>query len=152
MAVAIVPKFTKAQITQLLQQRRQRVQDAVLSMLKRTGEQFVTNARENANFKDRTGNLRSSMGYVVLYNGQQISNDFKTVSGGKEGKQIAKEVIDAIKKEFPRGFVLIGVAGMDYAAAVEAKGYDVITASSTTAEETLKSAVKQIRDKIGKIT
>ena len=40
---------------------------------------------------------------------------------------------------------------MDYAAAVEAKGYDVITNSSIEAIKDLKQAVKEIKAKIDKI-
>lgn len=146
MAVAIIPKFTRKQIKAMLGERRQRIHDAILLNLKRIGEIFVRNARNNNTYKDQTGNLRSSIGYVILYNGVQLFESFKS-SGGSEGVEKAKEVVEEVKQNFPSGFVLIGVAGMDYAAAVEASGYDVISASSIEAETNLKVAIQRIAKK-----
>lgn len=155
MAVSLVPKFTRAEITAYLQEQQARIARVILLRLQRIGEEFVKNARENGTYQDRTGNLRSSIGYVVLQDGVQIRQNFQRFPG-KEGKgkgkskgvQQAKEVIDEVKKNFPKGFVLIGVAGMDYAAAVESRGYDVLTASSITAERDLQSAVRTIQSSL----
>jgi len=46
-----------------------------------------------------------------------------------------------IKSKY-KGLVLIGIAGMEYAAAVEAKGYDVITGSAPT-NEIMQNAFKK---------
>ncbi len=147
MAVAIVPKFNKAQIRKMISERREQIKQVILLNLKRVGETFVKNARNQDTYKDRTGNLRSSIGYVILYNGEQLFESFKS-TGGPLGVSKAKEVIEDSKQRFPRGFVIIGVAGMDYAAAVEAKGYDVITASSIEAETGLKVALQRLTRKL----
>jgi len=147
MAVVIVPKFTRAQIKERMVQEKQRLYEVVLLNLKRVGELFVKSAREQDTYKDRTGNLRSSIGYVILYNGQQMFESFKS-AGGPLGVGKAKEVIEEVKTKYPRGFVLIGVAGMDYAAAVEAKGYDVISASSIEAATGLRVAINRISKKL----
>lgn len=144
MAVAIVPKFTKADIRKMIGAKKEAIKNAILLNLQRIGEIFVRNARLNDTYKDQTGNLRSSIGYVVLYNGQQIYEDFEN-KGGPAGVDTAKKIADEVKGKFPKGFVLIGVAGMEYAAAVEAKGYDVITASSIEAETNLKVAIQRIK-------
>jgi hypothetical protein len=146
MAVIVRPKFSKSDITNKLKTEVKRIQDAILLNLQRIGEQFVADCRNNDTYKDRTANLRSSIGYVILYNGKQLHENFES-KGGDKGEQTAKDVIDDIKKKFPLGFVLIGVAGMDYAAAVEAKGFDVITASSQQAEISLKAAIERIKRK-----
>jgi hypothetical protein len=119
----------------------------ILLNLHRIGESFVTEARNTETYKDRTGNLRSSIGYIILHNGEQLFESFKS-TGGKDGVSKAREVVDEIKQKFPSGFVLIGVAGMDYAAAVEAKGYDVITSSALQAETSLRIAIKRIESKL----
>lgn len=178
MAVIVVPRFTKAQITAMLKARKKRISDAILMRLQLIGEQFVRNAREKANFTDRTGNLRNSIGYVVLHNGRQLFENFSSSGGdsgagrrkkdgtydrrfksnkGKrdkkdEGPDKAKKVIREARKKFPTGYVLIGVAGMEYAAAVESKGYDVITSSSIEAEVALKKAIQTIQSKVGQIS
>lgn len=148
MAVKIVPKFDKAQIKSALLERQKRIKEALLLNLIRIGEQFVTNARNNADFKDRTGNLRSSIGYVIIDNGTQVADNFKAVSNGPEGIANAKKVIDEAKANFTTGLVLIGVAGMEYAAAVESRGFDVITSSAGIAETSLKAAVARLANKL----
>ena len=73
---------------------------------------------------DRTGNLRSSIGCMMLENGRVISSSgFDSVSGpqggGSEGSTEGKRYIEELASKFPTGIVLIVVAGMDYAAYVE---------------------------------
>lgn len=148
MAVSLVAKFSREQIARAMLQTKQRFEQVVLLNLQRIGEQFVKNARENANFTDRTGNLRSSIGYVILKDGEQISDNFKAVKNGPIGVSTAKQVIEQIKKDYKRGYVIIGIAGMDYAAAVESKGFDVITSSAKTAEVALKTAVQRLGNKL----
>lgn len=112
-----------------------------LAKLQYIGEEFVNNARLVDTYMDQTGNLRSSIGYVILHDGKIVSMNFKRASGsldGETGRLQGMEFAAEVGREHPDGWVLIGVAGMDYAAAVEAKGYDVITGSTPTAEH-LKS-------------
>lgn len=148
MAVSLRPKFNISQIHEFLAEKKARLEEALLMRMKRIGEQFVYNARTSADFTDRTGNLRSSIGYVILKDGKQLYDNFKQVSGGPDGVDAAKDVIEDAKKNFPTGYVLIGVAGMDYAAAVESKGFDVITTSATIAEESLRKAVQNLANKL----
>lgn len=148
MAVSLRPKFNASQIHQFLEEKKKNVGEAILMRMRRIGEQFVRHARENANFTDRTGNLRSSIGYVVMKDGQQLYDNFRQVSGGPDGVDAAKDIIADAKKNFHTGYVLIGVAGMDYAAAVESKGFDVITTGAGIAEESLKLAMQQLGNKL----
>ena len=98
------------------------------------GERIVNLARESAPFTDRTGNLRSSIGYAIVMNGKPeklVVKRAKKDDGGegvKTGKALAKE----LGEKYNKGIVLIVFAGMEYAASVESKGYDVITGSVTT--------------------
>lgn len=116
--------------------------------LSRIGEQFVNDARENGSYTDRTGNLRSSIGYVILKNGQQIGGGgFK----GGEGERKGNDVLNGAKARYPVGYVLIVVAGMDYAAAVESKGRDVLSGSAPAATERLKKAMAALTRKIGQM-
>jgi hypothetical protein len=146
--IKIVPKFTKADITAMVQVKAENIEKAVLLALMRVGEQFVVNARNEGSYKDRTGNLRSSVGYVILKDGNVISDNFR--GKAKQGVSQAQKVADDVARKYPRGYVLIGVAGMDYAAAVESRGYDVITSSSTVAETALINAIGRIASKLAK--
>lgn len=154
MAVVIRPKFSTADINKMVAERIVRIEEVIFLNLQKIGEEFITHARNNQTYKDRTGNLRSSTGYVILHNGEQVfGSTFDQVNGPEaatateKGSEKGKEFIEEIKAKFPRGFVLIGVAGMDYAAAVEAKGYDVITASSIEAATSLREAMERIAKK-----
>ena len=102
-------------------------QDAkTILRLKFIGETFINDAKRRGNYTDRTGNLRSSIGYIILKDGKPISNMF---SGKPQGVARGKQFAEELRQEYPEGFVLIGVAGMNYAAYVEAKNYDVISGS-----------------------
>lgn len=159
MAVSLVPKFSKEEIKKMLEKKRRSIQKTILLNMQRIGEEFVRRARNNRTYKDRTGNLRSSIGYVVLHNGQQLYQSFqefppgegtKGAAGVRNGVKKAKDLIEDARRRFPKGFVLIGVAGMEYAAAVEANGMDVITNASIAAEADLRAAIKRIKKKAGR--
>lgn len=147
MAVSIRPRFTPNDIANVIKQRKKRIEEAIILNLHKVGEQFVVRARDNDTYKDRTGNLRSSIGYIVLKNGRQVAQNFLSL-GGKEGVKFAKLTVKEVAEKFPTGFVLICVAGMNYAAAVESKGYDVITGASILAATDLVIAMRRIKSKI----
>ncbi len=137
-------KFNKEDLKRQVAERIERIELAVLNRLKYVGERFVKNARERANFTDRTGNLRNSIGYTIFKNGNPVYEQANNNTGG----DAAKKVISEHALLFPRGLVLIVVAGMEYAAYVESKNFDVITASSLLAENELKEAINRMRGKI----
>jgi len=116
------------------------------------GVDFMDRAKENlprrlggTSFEDHTGNLRSSIGYAVLLDGEVLDEEYKVVKGGQEGANASRELVRELATEFNKGFVLIGLAGMEYAAAVESKGYDVITGSTPMADELLTFFKKELR-------
>jgi len=103
------------------------------------GEDFVNNARGLSTYKDRTGNLRSSIGYAVLKDGEVVK---KNLQGTAEGQSKAEEVIAELKGSTIGELALIGFAGMEYAAAVESRGYDVISGSVPLAKALVKELKK----------
>ena len=106
------------------------------------GETCLREARENGNYTDRTGNLRNSIGYVVLKDGKTVSESgYAQTEGGSKGEKL----ISTLKKQYSKGIVLIVSAGMNYAAYVEARSYNVITSAELLAEK----LVPQILTKIG---
>jgi hypothetical protein len=120
---------------------------AVIATFQYVGETFVRNARLNGNYVDRTGNLRSSIGYIILQNGQQLVQNFTEGPNGTDratGVLNGITIAEEIAVEYPKGIVLICVAGMDYARYVENKGLDVITASSLEAQTQLKELLSSL--------
>lgn len=121
--------FTGSQIRKVLDKKAKEYEDKMVQTLQFIGERFVNDARVNGNYTDRTGNLRSSIGYIILKDGIVLKNNFR---GKAIGVAKARDFALSVARIYGTGFVLIGVAGMEYAAAVEAKGFDVITSSAPT--------------------
>lgn len=132
--------FNGRQLQNVFEQFQKGVDDKAIQTLQYLGEQFVNNARLSGNYTDRTGNLRSSIGYIILNDGVIVDKNFE---GKAKGKSEAQAVADEVALQYPNGYVLIGVAGMNYAAYVEAKGFDVIT-SSVPSSNDLKSFFNEI--------
>lgn len=121
--------FTGKQLQNIFETFQNDVENKMLLMLQYIGEQFVNKARLSGNYKDRTGNLRSSIGYIILKDGNVIDKNF---AGNQEGVSKGQQVANEVALQYPQGWVLIGVAGMEYAAYVEAKNFDVISGSAPT--------------------
>jgi len=116
------PIFTQAQVKRWIDRFGDRAEEKMIKALQQTGEYFVTRARETGNYNNDTGNLRSSIGYVIARDGQ---------TGVGEAKRLASSLALTHNK----GLVLIGVAGMDYAVYVEnMDNKDVISSSESKAE------------------
>ena len=80
----IRPKFTKEDIRRRFDRFVEVVERRELERLKYLGELCVTHARSvpaDRGFHDRTGNLRSSIGYVIYKNGVAVMDNFAEVNG-----------------------------------------------------------------------
>ena len=142
----------------------ERVERALVNTLRYAGEQCVNEARSlpspsaadfpdypkipphQPNYIDWTKNLRSSIGYVVVVDGQVVSgqDSFKAEQGGEEGARKGLEFAMETVERYKTGIVLILVAGMHYAAYVQSKGYDVLNSAVIKAEEIVPSLLKQL--------
>lgn len=133
----------------------------IINALAYIGETAVKTARENGRYNDITGNLRSSIGYVVLSDGKPVVGgnfDAVPVAAGKrtvkrpdgsvqtikvggdgsEGQKQGKELLKKLQSKYPWGIVLIVVAGMNYAAYVEFnKDKDVLHSAEQVADALL---------------
>lgn len=111
---------------------------AVVFMAK-VGEMAVKYARENGGYTDRTSNLRHSIGYLIIQDGEVKTDAF----GSTEPQQAARTYAYLVARDYPRGTVLIWVAGMHYARYVEAKGLDVLEGSGNHIESQARSLVRE---------
>lgn len=172
------PIWNKANITKMFDKLQERAEITIIEILKRSGEEFVKLARENGSYQDWTGNLRSSIGYVIVKDGQIMEEssfanvqgagentaivNYKTKDGktvkfatkgrsgnGSEGSRAGRQLCVELAREYSTGYVLIGVAGMNYAAAVEAKGYDVISLSADKTDDFIQDMAKRLFDRLG---
>ncbi len=120
---------------------------ALINMMCYMGEECVKYAREHGNYQDRTGNLRSSIGYVILDNGKIIvQGGFEKTLKGSDGQAKGKAFIQDLISKHSKGIVLIVVAGMEYAEYVEAmENYDVITSSELLAKREIPKMLRQLK-------
>ena len=126
--------------------RVEAIKKALVYNLCAVGEQVLNAARLTNSYKDQTGNLRSSIGYVVAVDGEIVQmSSFDVVKEGGEGAKGGKAYAMKLVRGFPKGIVLIVVAGMNYASYVSAKGYDVLDSSELLADK----LVPQMLGKLG---
>ncbi|MFW6145233.1 MAG: hypothetical protein ACOC4Y_00400 [bacterium] len=142
----LIPDWTDEQIERVFRKQRNDVRETAIEYFKYIGEQFVNLARENGQYTDRTGNLRSSVGFVVVENGRILYEDYQLADKGSDrhtGMAKAVEFARARSGEI-KGIGLIGFAGMEYASAVEKKGYDVITGSTPAVEKIMREVIERM--------
>lgn len=147
--MGIKADFTKNDVLKHVNNRVALFEQLAIRRLTYIGETAVNKARSAGNYKDQTGNLRSSIGYVVTKNGMPVSfARTSPVAGpegtGEEGNAVATRYCEELAKRIPRGIALILVAGMDYAAAVYDKGYDVLTSGKLIAEVEVPKMLKKL--------
>ena len=143
----IVQKTPLSHIDKYIQQQVQRQERALINTLAYIGEQCVNEARSynGKAYKDQTGNLRSSVGYVVAADGKvKASGSFETVQQGEEGANTGKQYAKTLAAQYPKGVVLIVVAGMHYAKYVASKGYNVLQSAELKAETLVPKLLKQL--------
>lgn len=125
------------QIDRMIEEEIRKSEKDIIKKLSYIGESVIKEARMNGDYIDQTGNLRSSIGYVLLNNGKTVLENIQKSNRGTDkstGVQVAKNFIQEISEKYKNDFVLIVVAGMDYAVYVEAMGLNVLSSSKLLAE------------------
>jgi hypothetical protein len=113
------------------------IKEQVIATMCIIGEMVVRKAREVGSYNDITGNLRSSIGYVVLDDGQEVGmfTPEQVLATATEGAGKARELLDSLRSRYPSGIVLIICAGMEYGQYVEAIHHrDVLTSGELEME------------------
>lgn len=151
-------KISRSQLSAYMEERLERINSALIMELQNIGEKCVNHAREispDDGFNDQTGNLRSSIGYVIYANGRPVSTDFKEKGGpkgdGKTGKSTGEKLAKEIADKYRNGIVLVVVAGMNYALYVESKNRDVLTSAEQLADDLVPKMLKQLKDNINRM-
>lgn len=102
--------------------------EALIDKLSYIGEGALRIARERGSYTDRTGNLRSSTGYVIAVDGEVIARaGFCTKD--EDGAAFAEQLARTTEGKA----VLVVCAGMNYATYVSARGYDVLDSAEIEA-------------------
>lgn len=103
-------------------------------------------------YQDQTGNLRSSIGYVIVKDGDILTEDYQQSAEGTDkqtGIREAKRLVSELAKSYSDGWVLIGVAAMPYAVYVEGiYNLDVVSGASDHTEEWIKKQSRILFNKL----
>lgn len=168
--------FTKGDFDKLVKEEMARIVKVTQNELVQVGLQFVRDARSKipnkdyhlvagdartaarlvggsinlssaAGFNDDTGNLRSSIGFILMYDGELVYQDFQLSAGGTDkstGLALGTAYAEKLGQDYKTGWAIITVAGMEYASWVEALGYDVISGSTLGAQKRLSIAFQNV--------
>lgn len=143
------------EIHNTLMKESQRVERLTIRALSYLGEQCVTRVRDREGDKswyDRSGNLRSSVGYVISHNGNIVQySDFNQVKQGSEGVKAGKDLAEEIVKRYSNDYVLVIVAGMNYAEHVEAMdNKDVLASTELWSIDQVPKMLEKLKRQIAK--
>lgn len=148
----IVSKTDMRKLKKVLEAKMKDIADLIIKQLSFIGEECVRIARESGDYNDITGNLRSSIGYVILYDGKPVvygaSKQYSGKKGnGEAGLSAAEALLTNLQSKFPWGIVLIVCAGMKYAAYVEAVHHkDVLTSAELKCESLCRDLLNGLID------
>ncbi|MGE4289958.1 MAG: HK97 gp10 family phage protein [Salinivirgaceae bacterium] len=121
-------KFNQADIRKKLLNDVQKIELLMISELEKAAVEIVSDAKNNMNiddsafksgkYNDITGNLRSSIGWFILKDGEIIK---------REGISLPELGILINDVQIRTGYNLVVFAGMNYAAYVESRGFNVLS-------------------------
>lgn len=138
-------KIERKAVEKSIAERVRRTQTVLIRQMLYCAEEIVNAARSTDSYKDRTGNLRSSLGCVVAVDGKIVGGyGFEIVLNGKEGAETGRRLAQGIVARFPRGIALIAVAGMNYAVFVSNKGKDVLDSAELLAHNLVPLYLKRL--------
>jgi hypothetical protein len=128
--MGIKADFSMRDIDKVLQEEAQRADMLTIRALSYLGEMCVAKIRtgEVSSWNDQTGNLRSSIGYVIVQDGKIKS--LKGFTGNSEGISTGEELAKKLAAQYASPYALIVVAGMNYAELVEARDNKVVLAGA----------------------
>jgi hypothetical protein len=161
--MGLKPTFTQADVAKRFDKFLDIVERRQIERMKMLGEMCVIHARElppEIGFHDQTGNLRSSIGYIIFKDGVSVHESFEQVKSGSEGAKTGRNLANKIGEKFRgKGIVLVVVAGMNYALALEANGayklkskrpYVVLTTAEQLAKQELPRMLEDLKSNIYK--
>lgn len=146
----LVSRFNLQKLNKSLSMKSKEIANHIINQFMYIGEECVRIARESGSYNDITGNLRSSIGYVILQDGKPVVSGSSakysgTKGNGEDGPAAAEALLNQLQAKFPWGIVLIVCAGMNYAAYVEnVRHKDVLTSAELKAESLLKQLLNGI--------
>lgn len=146
--MAINPNFTRSDVQKRLDAFLEMVKKKQIDRMQRLGEKCLIEARNNKGYMMQTGALLSSTGYTIFVDGVALHSEFDAASGAEsdaaqKGIKAGQNLAEKVGKE-TKGVALVVVAGMNYAAYVEAKGYNVLSSAEHLAQRELPRMLEKL--------
>lgn len=128
------------------------IESEIKKVLYRLGEECNTKIRDRSaqeSWNDITGNLRSSIGYAVYKRGViEMESAFSMVKSGTEGAAKGKELIKNLADIYVDTYVLVVLAGMNYADDVERRdNKDVLASAELWAKSVISKRMEKAKEK-----
>lgn len=129
-----------------------------LDILGQKSIKFIRNRSGDESWFDQSGNLRSSIGYVIVHDGTIIgSGGFQKVNGPNrgetttEGSKEGRNFAESLAAKYPSGYALIVVAGMEYASYVEAmENKDVLASGEIFLRKEVDALTRNYQTRYGR--
>lgn len=142
-----------SEINAAIKAEAERVNTLTIRALSYLGELCVIEAKDRpqeSSWFDQSGNLRSSIGYVIVHNGKIVKySGFNQVKQGIDGIKEGKDLATELAKQYVSGYALIVVAGMNYAEFVEAMdNKNVLASAELFARKELPKMMMKLRTQI----
>ena len=143
------------QLQQKLNEKKEALKRVLDMKLLQLAEEAVSHAKHNKGYKDRTANLKNSISFALFYDGQLVTKQIGQLSKPEEAPKEHRGVennLDAFAQEdgvvAPSGYSLIIVAGMEYGAHVEHKGYNVLHLTRYYLHDEMKKILEETLEEI----
>lgn len=141
--MGIAPQFGTGSVAKQVAAFRERLDKAVIFRLNYLGESLAKYAKDNHTYTDQTGNLTNSIAYAVCRDNKIVTYGGDNQPG--EGAEKAVQVLQEYASTLTHTYSLIVVAGMNYAAYVEAKGYNVILPAELRAKTEFPAVMQRLQ-------
>lgn len=142
--MGISPTFGNGYVAGQVQIFQKRLETATIFLLKYLGESLAKYAKEMHSYTDRTGNLTNSIGYAVVKKNEIVF--FAGPESSGESEDAALQAAMKMAQSLQHDYSLLIVAGMNYAAYVEAKGYSVILPAELKCMTEFPKVMKRLSD------
>ena len=145
------------QLQQRLNERKEALKRVLDMKLLQLAEEAVTHAKHNKGYKDRTANLKNSISFALFYDGELVTQQVGKIPQPNEAPKEHQGVASNLEQFCsetgvvrPTGYSLIIVAGMEYGAHVEHKGYNVLHLTKYYLRDEMKKVLEETIDDIKK--
>lgn len=145
--MGMIRQFGDGYITKQVQYFQQQLELAMKLLLQEFGEKLVAYAKDTHTYTDRTGNLTNSISYAIVRHKEILYyNEVQREEANAAALKVAMKMAESLSDAYS----LIVVAGMNYAAFVESRGYNVILPAELKAKQEFTNKVKPLIDRVNK--